>query len=132
MKAHCENAQKVAEALASNPKVKAVHYPGLADHPDHATARKQMRGFGGMLSFDLHSVAAAKSVAEGTRVFLLAESLGGVESLVAYPPLMSHATMSEEQRLERGIPPTMLRLSVGVEDPDDLIEDLQQAIAQAP
>jgi cystathionine beta-lyase/cystathionine gamma-synthase len=74
-------------------------------------------------------VEAARKVAESTKVFILAESLGGVESLIAYPPLMSHATMTEEQRLERGIPPTMLRLSVGIEDPADLIEDLEQALA---
>lgn len=128
MRAHNENAQAVAEFLADHPKVAAVHYPGLVTHPDHQIAKRQMRGFGGMLAFELHSVEAARKVAESTQVFLLAESLGGVESLVAYPPLMSHATMSEEQRLARGIPPTMLRLSVGVEDATDLIEDLAQAL----
>ena len=131
MKAHCANAQAVAEFLAGHPKVARVHYPGLPNHPDHATAKKQMSGFGGMLALELHSTESARRVAEGTEVFLLAESLGGVESLVAYPPLMSHATMSEEQRLERGIPPTMLRLSVGVEDATDLIEDLAQALEKA-
>lgn len=131
MKAHCANAQAVAEFLAGHPKVARVHYPGLPDHPDHEVAKKQMSGFGGMLAFELHSVEAARKVAEGTEVFLLAESLGGVESLVAYPPLMSHATMSEEQRLERGIPPTMLRLSIGVEDAEDLIADLAQALERA-
>ena len=88
-----------------------------------------MSGFGGMLAFELHDVATARKVAESTQIFLLAESLGGVESLVAYPPLMSHATMTEEQRVQRGIPPTLLRLSVGVEDSADLIEDLAQALA---
>lgn len=128
MKAHCANAQAVAEFLAGHPKVARVHYPGLAEHPDHQVAKRQMSGFGGMLAFELHSVADARKVAEGTKVFLLAESLGGVESLVAYPPLMSHATMTEVQRVERGIPPTMLRLSVGVEDAQDLIDDLAQAL----
>jgi cystathionine beta-lyase/cystathionine gamma-synthase len=129
---HNQNAQAVAEFLATQPAVKRVHYPGLPEHPDHEVAKSQMRGFGGMVSFELETEAAARAVAESTRIFLLAESLGGVESLVAYPPLMSHATMTEEQRLERGIPPTMLRLSVGVEDIEDLIEDLQNALAQIP
>ncbi len=129
MKAHCSNALAVAEFLAGHPKVARVHYPGLKDHPDHEVAKKQMKDFGGMVSVELKSVEAARKVAENTQVFLLAESLGGVESLLAYPPLMSHATMTEEQRLERGIPPTMLRLSVGIEDPQDLIDDLTAALA---
>ena len=128
MRAHCENAQAVADYLDQHPKVKKVHYPGLLTHPDHQLAKRQMRGFGGMVAVEFESAEAARKVAERTRVFLLAESLGGVESLVAYPPLMSHATMTEDQRLERGIPPTMLRLSVGIEDKEDLIADLAQAI----
>ena len=128
MDQHSRNAQAVAEFLEGHPKVKRVFYPGLTSHPDHETAKKQMRGFGGMVAVDFVSVETARRVAENTRVFLLAESLGGVESLVAYPPLMSHATMTEEQRLSKGIPPSMLRLSVGIEDPDDLIEDLRQAL----
>ena len=129
MKAHCANAQALAEYLQGHPRVARVHYPGLPDHPDHAVAKSQMKGgFGGMMAIELPSVAIARCVAESTRVFLLAESLGGVESLIAYPPLMSHAVMSEAQRLERGIPPTMLRLSVGIEDKDDLIEDFEQAL----
>lgn len=131
MVAHCNNAQAVSEFLAVHPKVSRVHYPGLPDHPDHAIAKKQMRGgFGGMLAVEFETVEAARTVAESLRVFLLAESLGGVESLVAYPPLMSHATMTEEQRVERGIPPTMLRLSVGIEDTQDLIDDLAQALTK--
>ena len=131
MDRHCENAQKVAEFLESHPAIAAVHYPGLPSHPDHQNAKKQMKGgFGGMVAIELHSIEAARAVAEGTRIFMLAESLGGVESLIAYPPLMSHATMTEEQRVERGIPPTMLRLSVGIEDVDDLIKDLDQALNQ--
>lgn len=129
MTQHCKNGQAVAEYLSAHPKVAKVHYPGLLEHPDHQIARHQMSGgFGGMVSFELHSVAEARKVAESTQIFLLAESLGGVESLIAYPPLMSHATMSEEQRLERNIPPTMLRLSVGIEDSEDLIDDLRQAL----
>jgi cystathionine beta-lyase/cystathionine gamma-synthase len=129
MERHCANAQAVAEFLAGHPKVARVHYPGLIEHPDHQVAKKQMRGFGGMLAFEVAgSVEDARKVAEGTNVFLLAESLGGVESLIAYPPLMSHATMTEEQRVERGIPPTLLRLSIGIEDKQDLIDDLDQAL----
>lgn len=130
MRAHCENAQSVAEFCDQHPKIKKVHYPGLLSHPDHQLAKRQMRGYGGMVAIEFETEAQARKVAESTQVFLLAESLGGVESLVAYPPLMSHATMTEEQRLERGIPPTMLRLSVGIEDIEDLIADLDQALAQ--
>jgi cystathionine beta-lyase/cystathionine gamma-synthase len=91
-----------------------------------------MSGFGGMVSAEFKTVAVAKHVAESMKIILLAESLGGVESLVAYPPLMSHATMTEEQRLERGIPPTMLRFSIGIEDHVDLLEDLQKAFDTLP
>ncbi len=132
MERHCQNAQAIAEALEANPKVTKVHYPGLPSHPDHETAKKQMSGFGGMVSIEFATVEEARWVAENAKVFLLAESLGGVESLIAYPPLMSHATMTEEQRLERGIPPTMLRLSIGIEDVRDLLEDIQQAILSFP
>lgn len=129
MKQHCANAQAVAEFLRGHPLVARVHYPGLPDHPDHAVAKAQMHGgFGGMLAIELPTVEIARCVAQSTRVFLLAESLGGVESLIAYPPLMSHATMTEAQRLDRHIPPTMLRLSVGIEDPEDLVEDLDRAL----
>jgi cystathionine beta-lyase/cystathionine gamma-synthase len=119
----------VAEFLEDHPKVGRVYYPGLHSHPDFQLARKQMRGFGGMVSFEVKgSGADACTFAEGCNVFLLAESLGGVESLIGYPPLMSHATMTEEQRLAKGIPPTLIRLSVGIEDKDDLIEDIAQAL----
>jgi cystathionine beta-lyase/cystathionine gamma-synthase len=128
MERHCQNAQAIAEALEANPKVTKVHYPGLPSHPDHETAKKQMSGFGGMVSIEFATVEEARWVAENAKVFLLAESLGGVESLIAYPPLMSHATMTEEQRVARGIPPTMLRLSVGIEDVRDLIADISQSI----
>ncbi len=131
MERHCRNAQAVAEYLEAHPKVSRVFYPGLASHPDHEVAKKQMKGFGGMVSFEVRGgEAAARTICEGTRVFLLAESLGGVESLIGYPPLMSHATMTAEQRLERGIPPELIRLSVGIEDEADLIDDLEQALAK--
>lgn len=130
MERHCANAQRVAEFLESHPKVERVHYPGLPTHPDHGLARRQMRGFGGMVSFEVRGgEAAARRFAQSTRVFLLAESLGGVESLVGYPPLMSHAGMTPQERLDRGIPPSMLRLSVGIEDVEDLLEDLDQALS---
>jgi cystathionine beta-lyase/cystathionine gamma-synthase len=129
MKVHCQNAQAVAEFLEVHPQVRKVHYPGLPTHPDHRLASRQMRGFGGMLAFEVESETLARKVAEGCHIFLLAESLGGVESLIGYPPLMSHATMTEEERLERGIPPTLLRLSVGIEDAEDLIADLAAALS---
>ena len=133
MAAHCRNAQAVAEFLSSHPKAARVHYPGLPDHPDHAVAKKQMRGgFGGMMAFEAKGGAdAARRIAESTNVFLLAESLGGVESLIGYPPLMSHATMTEEQRVSKGIPGSLLRLSIGIEDVNDIIEDLDQALSKA-
>ncbi len=130
MPVHCGNARRVAEYLASHPRVRRVHYPGLPSHPDHPVAKRQMRDFGGMVSFEVDGTPEeARRVAESTSVFMLAESLGGVESLVGYPTLMSHGSMSEEQRLARGIGPTLIRLSVGIEDPDDLIADLEQALA---
>jgi cystathionine beta-lyase/cystathionine gamma-synthase len=130
MKQHCLNAQAIAEFLEKHPKVARVHYPGLKSHPDHELAKRQMSGFGAMLAIEVkENEKDARRVAEKTRIFQLAESLGGVESLMAYPPLMSHATMTAEQRLEKGIPPTMLRLSVGIEDIQDLIEDLEQALS---
>ncbi|HJP82904.1 MAG TPA: PLP-dependent aspartate aminotransferase family protein [Fimbriimonadaceae bacterium] len=133
MKQHCENALRIAEYLEAHPKVAKVHYPGLASHPDHELASRQMRAYGGMVSFEVAgSGEDACTFAEGCNVFLLAESLGGVESLIGYPPLMSHATMTEEQRLEKGIPPTLIRLSVGIEDVEDLIEDIEQALAKIP
>ena len=133
MKQHSENALKIARFLEKHPAVSKVHYPGLESHPDHALAKTQMRGFGGMVSFEVAGpVSNARTVAESVKVILLAESLGGVESLIAYPPLMSHATLTEEQRQEKGILPTLLRLSVGIEDAEDLIEDLEQALAKVP
>jgi cystathionine beta-lyase/cystathionine gamma-synthase len=129
MEKHCKNAQQIAEYFDGREGIKKVHYPGLPSHPDYEVAKKQMSGFGAMIALEFESVELAKWVAENVKVFILAESLGGVESLIAYPPLMSHATMTEEQRLERGITPDLLRVSVGIEDAQDLIDDLEQAIA---
>jgi len=133
MPRHCSNAQRVAEFLDGHAKVRKVHYPGLPSHPGHEVARRQMRGgFGGMVSFEIAGgPEEARRFVESTRIFLLAESLGGVESIVGYPPLMSHGCMTEEQRLAMGVVPNGIRLSVGIEDPEDLIEDLDQALAKA-
>lgn len=129
MERHCRNAQALAEFLHDHPAVARAHYPGLASHPDHELATRQMRGYGAMMAIELKGgETAARRFSESTRVFLLAESLGGVESLVGYPPLMSHGTMTAEERLERGVPPNLVRLSVGIEDIDDLIEDVDQAL----
>ncbi|QRR02661.1 trans-sulfuration enzyme family protein [Dyadobacter sandarakinus] len=130
MQRHCENAAVVAQWLTENPKVGAVYYPGLAAHPQHELARKQMRGFGGMLSFELKGDVYddAVRVFERFKLFALAESLGGVESLCAHPATMSHASFPPEERLKMGVKDTLIRLSVGVEDIDDIITDLAQAI----
>lgn len=132
MQRHEENATTIARYLEEHSKVTCVHYPGLTSHPGHDLAKSQMSGFGGMLAFEVKGDSdSAKRVAQSTQTFLLAESLGGVESLIGWPPVMSHAAMSEEERVSRGIPPTLLRLSVGIEDVDDLIEDLDQALSKA-
>lgn len=129
MERHCANALAVANHLEGHPKVERVFYPGLASHPDHEIAAKQMRAFGAMVAVEVRGgPEQARKVAESTRVFILAESLGGVESLIGYPPLMSHSSMTEEERSSKGIPPNMLRLSVGIEDAEDLIEDLDKAL----
>lgn len=131
MERHSASAQRVAEWLQQQPDVSAVYYPGLPDSPYHQVAKSQMDGFSGMLSFEFGTVEMAKIVGTSTRIFLLAESLGGVESLIGYPTLMSHGCLTEEQRVERGVHPNLLRLSVGIEDVNDLIEDLDQAFAKA-
>ena len=126
---HCENAQAVAEFLARHPKVKRVNYPGLKSHPDHKLAGKQMRGFGGMLSFDLRGgEPAARRFANRIQLFLLAVSLGGVESLCALPIYTSHYNMSLAELRSHGVEPGTVRLSIGIEDKDDLIADLKQAL----
>jgi cystathionine gamma-synthase len=125
MQAHCRGARAVAEWLASNPKVTRVRYPGLPGDPGHEVAARQMRDFGGMVSFEVGSAAEARAVVERTRLFFLAESLGGVESLVELPGPMTHASVAGSP-LE--VPDTLIRLSVGIEHPDDLIADLAQAL----
>lgn len=131
MKAHNENGQRVAEFLEQHPAVEAVHYPGLHSHPQHSLACAQMRGFTGMLSFELGSLERAARVAEATRLFALAESLGGVESLIGHPAIMTHASVPKDMRDRMGVTDGLLRLSVGIEDADDLIEDLDQALKRA-
>ncbi|MBI5764178.1 MAG: cystathionine gamma-synthase [Planctomycetes bacterium] len=130
MEAHCANAMKIAKWLQSNTSVSRVIYPGLSNHKQHDLARRQMRGFGGMVSFELKGgEAAARKVAGQTKLFSLAESLGGVESLIGHPATMTHASMPKEQREARGLTGGLLRLSVGIEDADDLIGDLEAAFA---
>jgi len=130
MQRHCENGEKVAHWLRSHPKVEKVYWCGFEDHPNYDIAKKQMRGYGGMMSFTLKndSVDEAKRVLSSTRVFALAESLGGVESLINHPASMTHASIPREERIKNGLGDSLIRLSVGIEDVDDLIEDLQQAI----
>jgi cystathionine beta-lyase len=126
---HCENGMKVAEFLSNHPEVERVYYPGLPDHPHHDIAKKQMSGFGGMVSFTFKSGLKADAIKflENLKVFTLAESLGGVESLANHPALMTHASIPEEKRKEVGITDDLVRLSTGVEDIDDLLADLEQA-----
>ena len=126
----CENAQKIATFLKGHAKVSKVYYPGFEDHPGHEIAKKQMKHFGGMVSFDLHedTFDSAKKVLSNTHLFTLAESLGGVESLIGHPATMTHASIPREKRLEVGLTDSLIRLSVGVEDVDDLIADLAKAL----
>jgi cystathionine gamma-lyase len=129
MQRHSSSALRIAEWLARQAKVRHVFYPGLASHPQHDLARRQMRAFGGMISVDLAgTLADARTFLERCRLFALAESLGGVESLIEHPGLMTHESVPEEVRGQLGIGDTLVRLSVGIEDPDDLIADLQQAL----
>jgi len=130
MERHNENGMAVADFLEGHPEVGAVHYPGLASHPQHALARRQMSGFAGMISLDMGSPARARALVEGTRIFALAESLGGVESLISVPALMTHASVPEERRMRMGVTEGLVRLSVGIEDVRDLIADLDQALAR--
>lgn len=130
MQRHCENGVKVAHYLRQHPKVQKVYWCGFEDHPNHAIAKKQMRGFGGMISFTLKddSVEAATKVLSSTKIFSLAESLGGVESLINHPASMTHASIPRERRIANGLSDGLIRLSVGIEDAEDIIEDLAQAI----
>lgn len=130
MERHCANAAAIARWLSQHPAIEKVHYPGLESHPQHALARRQMHGYGGMVSAVVKGgLPAAKKLLEGTRLFALAESLGGVESLIELPALMTHASVPAEQRRQLGIDDGLVRLSVGVEDEADLIADLEQALA---
>ena len=130
MRAHCANGAKIAHWLQANPKVAKVYWPGFTDHPGHAIAKAQMRDFGGMISFELKddSLEEARRVLSSTHLFALAESLGGVESLINHPASMTHASIPREKRIKDGLHDSLIRLSVGIEDADDLIEDLAKAI----
>ena len=130
MKQHCENGAKIAHWLRSSTKVGKVYWPGFEDSAGYAVAKKQMRDFGGMISFVLKddSIEAANKVLTGTHLFALAESLGGVESLINHPAVMTHASIPREERIKNGLADGLIRLSVGIEDADDLIEDLNNAI----
>jgi len=130
MQRHCENGKKIAHWLRQHSKVAKVYWPGFEDHPNYVVAKKQMRDFGGMLSFELKndSVEEAYRVLSSTNLFSLAESLGGVESLINHPATMTHASIPRTERIKNGLTDSLIRLSVGIEDADDLIEDLKKAI----
>lgn len=130
MQRHCENGKKVAEYLAAHPKVEKVYWPGFEDHPNHHIAKKQMKDFGGMLSFTTkgNNYEAAIKIVENLKIFTLAESLGGVESLAGHPASMTHASIPKEEREKTGVVDSLIRLSVGIEDAEDIIADLKQAI----
>lgn len=128
MERHNANGLALAEFLAQHPKVRAVYYPGLPSHPQHALARRQMDGFGGMLSFELGSLDSARRLLDNVRLMALAESLGGVETLISHPASMTHASIPSERRADIGISDGLVRISAGIEDIDDLREDLGQAL----
>ena len=128
MERHNANAAVLAEYLASHPKVARVHYPGLASHPQHGLAKRQMRGFGGLISFELGSFERARTLLNSVRLMALAESLGGVETLISHPATMTHASVPAERRAAIGVTDDLVRVSVGIEDIDDLKEDLSQAL----
>jgi len=130
MDRHCQNAQKIAEFLSKHEKVKEVYYPGLPSHKNHLVAQSQMRGFGGMISFSLKedSMESAQRVLKRTKLFSLAESLGGVESLIGHPATMTHGSIPRETRIKSGISDSLIRVSVGIEQVEDLIDDLEKSI----
>jgi cystathionine beta-lyase/cystathionine gamma-synthase len=130
MERHNSNTQVLAEYLAAHPKVTRVYYPGLPTHPQHDLARRQMRGFGGLIAFELGSLERARTLLNSVRLMSLAESLGGVETLISHPASMTHASVPPERRLQIGLTEDMVRISVGIEDVDDLREDLEQALAR--
>jgi len=129
MEAHDRNGRQVANFLAEHPRVEKVYYPGLASHPQHELAKRQQSGFGGMVSFETGSLESAKKVLEGVKLCTLGESLGGVESLISHPATMTHASVPEERRRQLGITDGLVRISVGIEDAEDIIADLDQALA---
>jgi len=129
MRQHDANGRRIAEWLSHHPRVRSVNYPGLPSHPQHDLACRQMTGYGGMMSVELGDAAFARRVVERTRVFALAESLGGVESLIGHPATMTHASVPPELRHKMGLTDSLIRLSVGIEDVEDLVEDLDQALA---
>jgi len=128
---HCENGEKIAHFLKNHPKIDKVYWPGFESHPNHFVAKKQMRGFGGMISFTLkgNKLEDALEIVKKVHLFALAESLGGVESLIGHPATMTHASIPKEIREQSGVVDSLIRLSVGIEDADDLIEDLTKALA---
>jgi cystathionine beta-lyase/cystathionine gamma-synthase len=128
MAQHNLNAMALAEFLATHPAVTRVLYPGLPSHPQHELARRQMRGFGGMLSFDVGTFEKARLVCNRVKLMALAESLGGVETLICHPATMTHASVPADRRQAIGLTESLVRISTGIEDPDDLIEDLKQAL----
>jgi cystathionine beta-lyase len=129
---HCENGEKIAQWLNDHPKVDKVYWPGFETHTNHDVAKRQMRGFGGMISFTLkgNQIEEAKQIVKQTHLFSLAESLGGVESLIGHPATMTHASIPKEEREKSGVVDSLIRLSVGIEDADDLIADLDKAMSQ--
>jgi cystathionine gamma-lyase/cystathionine beta-lyase/cystathionine gamma-lyase/homocysteine desulfhydrase len=129
MQAHDRNGRQVANFLAEHPKVQKVYYPGLSSHPQHELAARQQKGFGGMVAFETGSLDNAKKVLEGVKLCILGESLGGVESLISHPATMTHASVPNEKRQQLGITDGLVRISVGIEDVEDIIEDLDQALS---
>jgi cystathionine beta-lyase/cystathionine gamma-synthase len=128
MKQHCENAARVAQWLKAQKKVQKVYYPGLDDHPQHTLAKKQMCGFGGMISFELGSLTAAAEFLKRVRLCALAESLGGVETIITHPATMTHAAIPPERRQQIGVTDGLVRISVGIEDVEDIIADIDGAL----
>ena len=132
MKQHEQNASALVELLSNHPKISHVYYPGLKHHPSHEIAKKQQTGFGAMLSFEIKGgESAVKKLFSSLNLFTLAQSLGGVESLISHPSTMTHAGMEIEAQLEAGISQSLIRISVGIEDIDDILSDLQQGLAQS-
>ena len=131
MERHCDNAKHLIEFLQNHPRVALLYWPGLASHPNHEVAKGQMKDFGGMISFTIkeNTLEAASDVVSKTKIFTLAESLGGVESLIGHPATMTHASIPKEEREKVGVVDALIRLSVGVEDSEDLVNDLEQALS---